>query len=865
MKTLYAFITAILIMANGFAQSPLKMSYQAVIRNSTNNLVTNKSIGMQISILQGSASGTLVYQEKYNPNPVSNANGLVSVEIGGGTPVSGAFANINWANGPYFIKTETDPVGGSNYTISGVSQLLSVPFALYAKNVENVNDADADPTNEIQNMSISGTILSLSKGGGTVTLPSAGGGDNWGTQAAITDATLTGSGTTASPLKVAQQAATTGQVLKWNGTTWVPANDATGASGLTLPYSQTVANNDFAFSVTNSLNSAIKGSSSSNTSAGVYGYNSATFGFTNGVIGESNSVSGTGIYGKASAVDGFNIGVSGESASKAGTGVYGYNSAKTGFTFGVKGYTSSSDGWGVVGEAPRFGTKGIGGEVGLYGEASFSYGIGVQGVGVRYGIFGQGFYGVYGGSNDFDGFGVYGASQSCGVKGEASSVNGLGVLGFASSATGKTYGIKGISSSPEGIGVNGVAPLYGVFGEGAYGVYGSSTAAGGYGVYGSSTSCGVRGFSSSETGIGVLGNNPSGSGQTFGVKGLAGSVNGTGVYGDGGKYGVYGETNTSNAIGVYGVNSSTTGYTYGVFGTSASTDGTGVYGNGGAFGVYGNSPVYGIYGTSASTSGHGVYAIETSTSGTTFGVKGISNSSSGTGVYGSSKKYGIYGDCLISGGYAGYFNGRLAVTGYVGIGVSDPSYMLDVAGSINLNSGKTGSALYCNGNEALGFDGNVFSWGYQSQYNYFARPVAIGTSDYPGSNLLVVNGSAAKPGGGSWTTWSDLRLKDIHGNYEKGLNEIISLQPVKFTYKVGNACHLPSDQNYVGFVAQEVRKIFPEAVTEGKDGYLNLDVNAINVALVNAVKELKNENDRLKKEIEQFNSRLAKIENLIKK
>ncbi|CCG54292.1 Protein of unknown function precusor; putative adhesine [Flavobacterium indicum GPTSA100-9 = DSM 17447] len=112
-------------------QVPEKMSYQAVVRNTTNNLVTNQPVGMQISILQGSATGTAVYVE--TQTPISNANGLVTLEIGGGTIVSGNMATINWANGPYFIKTETDPTGGSSYTITGTSQLLSAPYALYAK------------------------------------------------------------------------------------------------------------------------------------------------------------------------------------------------------------------------------------------------------------------------------------------------------------------------------------------------------------------------------------------------------------------------------------------------------------------------------------------------------------------------------------------------------------------------------------------------------------------------------------------------------------------------------------------------------------------------------------------------------------
>jgi hypothetical protein len=117
-----------------YAQAPQKMSYQAVIRNNSNVLVTNQQVGVKISVLQGTSTGTVVYAEIYNPNPVTNANGLVSLEIGTGVPITGTFASINWANGPYFIKTETDPTGGTNYTIAGTSQLLSVPYALFSAN-----------------------------------------------------------------------------------------------------------------------------------------------------------------------------------------------------------------------------------------------------------------------------------------------------------------------------------------------------------------------------------------------------------------------------------------------------------------------------------------------------------------------------------------------------------------------------------------------------------------------------------------------------------------------------------------------------------------------------------------------------------
>jgi hypothetical protein len=127
---LFLLIINTFIPVSTHAQAPQKMSYQAVIRDASNTLVANQTVGMQVSILQGSASGTAVYLETHSP--ATNTNGLVSIEIGGGTVTAGSLAAIDWANGPFFIKTETDPTGGSNYIITGTTQLLSVPYAMYA-------------------------------------------------------------------------------------------------------------------------------------------------------------------------------------------------------------------------------------------------------------------------------------------------------------------------------------------------------------------------------------------------------------------------------------------------------------------------------------------------------------------------------------------------------------------------------------------------------------------------------------------------------------------------------------------------------------------------------------------------------------
>ena len=113
------------------AQAPEKMSYQAVVRNATGQLIQNQNVGIKASILQNSGTGTVVYSETLSGT--TNANGLVSLAIGSGTVLSGTFASIDWSTGNYYLKTETDPTGGTNYTIAGTSQLLSVPYAMYAK------------------------------------------------------------------------------------------------------------------------------------------------------------------------------------------------------------------------------------------------------------------------------------------------------------------------------------------------------------------------------------------------------------------------------------------------------------------------------------------------------------------------------------------------------------------------------------------------------------------------------------------------------------------------------------------------------------------------------------------------------------
>ena len=135
MKKLFTFLMIMALAVVAMAQAPEKFSYQAVVRDASGNLVSNSLVGVRVSILKNSASGVSVYCETHHLN--TNTNGLLTMEIGGGTLVGGDFASIQWGDGPYFLKMETDVTGGSNYTISATQQLLSVPYALYAKYAEN--------------------------------------------------------------------------------------------------------------------------------------------------------------------------------------------------------------------------------------------------------------------------------------------------------------------------------------------------------------------------------------------------------------------------------------------------------------------------------------------------------------------------------------------------------------------------------------------------------------------------------------------------------------------------------------------------------------------------------------------------------
>lgn len=130
MKTLYIYLFSIWIALTGFGQAPTTISYQGVARTATGQPIPNQNIKIKLSLLETATSSAALYTETHTPT--TTGQGLFALQIGAGTVVSGNYANLNWSNGPKFVKTEIDPNGGDNYTITSTNPLNAVPFALYA-------------------------------------------------------------------------------------------------------------------------------------------------------------------------------------------------------------------------------------------------------------------------------------------------------------------------------------------------------------------------------------------------------------------------------------------------------------------------------------------------------------------------------------------------------------------------------------------------------------------------------------------------------------------------------------------------------------------------------------------------------------
>jgi len=520
----------LLISSSILAQPPQKMSYQSILRDKDGTLLTSRIVGMRTTILQGSDIQRVVYQETYNYT-ATNANGLLAVEIGSGKPtiVSGPFTSIPWSSGPFFLKTEIDPTGSTNYTISGYSQLLSVPYALYADKTGSFDETDPVWTDvstdyytktnlrtqggaEVLFGNLTGRPTTLAGYGITNAMSTshpanvitAGDITNWNTPlsgdvSGSTVLTVTG----LRGRSLAETVPVTGQVLTWNGSSWSPGND-----GFVLPFS---------------------GQTTTGTS-GIDIRHNATSGITIGGAFWNASTSGTAVRGNATAISGDTHGGSFQNASTSGKAVSGFASATSGTTFGGRFENWSSSGTGVYGTVTATAGTTYGGHfiasstggTGVYGNATAETGSTCGGHFISSSTLGKGVYGqatASGGS----GHGVYG---------ETSSISGAGVMGIALHETGENPGVYGVSNSTHGRGVSGYASATEGFGTGILGITESTS---GTAVYAKAKSltgnnCGVYAITPSTDGTAVTAMATAETGQNFAIYARSYSEEGFAAY-----------------------------------------------------------------------------------------------------------------------------------------------------------------------------------------------------------------------------------------------------------------------------------------------------------------------------------------------
>jgi len=517
------------ISSQTMAQAPQKFNYQGIARNISGAPLASTPIGLRISVLDGSSSGPVVYQE--TQTATTNAYGLYNVAIGSGTVVSGTVAGINWATGDKYMKVEIDPTGGSSYVNLGTSQLLSVPYAMYAA---SGTPGPAGPSGPAGPAGPSGPAGPTGATGATGAAGATGATGATGAAGTSGNTVLSGSGAPSSstgvngdfyintttntmfgpkasgawpatgtslvgPAGSASISGTTNYLVKFTasstgGNSQIIDNGTTVGINASSPISSTrldVRNN------TGTSNSVIRAtlggspSTSITTPSAIYGQSDSGLALVgvssaqHGIYGRSTATSYSGVVGVASGSSG-----SGIYGLVTSTGVAGYFDAGTSGGTGVVvdngpsyfGATPSTTGHRLAVIQPSTSLPKVDTNAALYAYSNTSqaclkgavlgvyngsnFGVGVQGLGYN-GINNQdaGSSANFGFGSSND-YGVYGSANTSGVIGTSSS--GIGVLGYNRSSTNAA--------------TTGVGNTYGVYGN-ATTIGTASTPSTRYGVY----------------------------------------------------------------------------------------------------------------------------------------------------------------------------------------------------------------------------------------------------------------------------------------------------------------------------------------------------------------------------------------------
>ena len=198
MKKVNLLVFCLVLFKMTFSQAPEKFNYQAVIRNAVGEVISNEQVQLRFTIIRGSINGEEVYKEIHNV--MTNEFGMVVLEVGGGEVIMGNIENIDWENGPYYMKVEVG-IGGGNLVEVGVNQLVSVPYSLYSKKAGNAKEYTGG-----EGIEVIGEVIKHKSHTGDV----------------IGVENLKVVGLQNNP--VSEEMPAVNQVLKWDGTKWTPGN-----------------------------------------------------------------------------------------------------------------------------------------------------------------------------------------------------------------------------------------------------------------------------------------------------------------------------------------------------------------------------------------------------------------------------------------------------------------------------------------------------------------------------------------------------------------------------------------------------------------------------------------------------------------
>ena len=583
------------------AQAPQAINYQGIVRNLSGEVLLNQSTTIRLSIHHLTTSGSIVYQESHSIT--TNSFGLYTLQVGRGNPVIGTFNTITWGNGPFYLEVEMDINGGTEYITAGTSELISVPYALYAETSGNSIAGQLGATGNTGSIGTTGNNGIMGNTGNT------------GIKGMTGASGATGSiGSTGN----------SGNVGSTGSTGLIGMTGVSGSAGVIGP----------------------TGNAGNMGSAGVIGV-TGTSGSTGaiGPTGNAGSIGSTGNTGLigATGVSG-SIGTTGENGSIGNTGLIGATGASgstgtigpigdDGVT-GITGITGSTGPIGVTGVSGSTGSIGPTGENGIMGSAGNTGIIGVTGISGSTGSVGStgstGNIGSTGNTGNIGSTGIAGDNGNTGATGSVGNTGSTGVFGSTGSvgATGNTGSIGssgsiGATGDTGEIGDTGSIGATGDTGEigntgsigstGITGDAGNAGSTGDTGRTGTTGAIGATGIMGSTGAVGATGNDGSigstGNTGSIGAMGFMGATGAVGATGNDGSVGSTGNTGTIGATGDTGSVGNTgsigsTGIT-GDAGNTGSTGDTGSTGTTGAIGATGDAGSIGNTGSIGSTGGTG--------------------------------------------------------------------------------------------------------------------------------------------------------------------------------------------------------------------------------------------------------------------